>query len=211
MKQPPPQRGKPNTPQQYGHRKRIVPIRRRIWQKVALRWLVVLAIGVGIVLLTQIARPMYRNYSRGYKISLVMSAFVYLYVILKSRVFPLTLSKEWVGRIRERSVEKYTKIPQGGISGPDDYLIRRALHTRGIWTVEKENGDIEIIKIDTEEIWEGYFQIGDRVRMYKNAKLMVKANPARDDENLICPLCGLMVMEPVCRKCGVNFTEDEPR
>lgn len=209
MKQHQPPRVKPNTPQKYGHRKKIIPIRKRIWQKVALRWLVVLAIGVAIVILTQIAKPMFRNYSRGYKISLVMSGFVYLYVVMKSRVLPLTLSREWVGRIRERSVEKYTKVPINYISGPDDYLIRRALHTRCVWTVEKEDGEIEVIKIDTEEIWEGYFAVGDRVRMYKNAKLIVRANPAHDDENLFCPLCGIMVMEPICRKCGVDFTEAE--
>ena len=203
-------RQKPNTPQKYGHRRHIVPIRRRIWQKVVLRWLVMLAVGFAIVWLTQIAKPMFRNYSRGYKLSLVMSAFLYLFLLLRSRVFPLTFSKEWCGWIRERSVEKYTKVPLGCISGPDDHLIRRALHTRCSWVVEKDNGDVAVIKIDTEEIWEGYFKIGDRVRMYKNSKILVKANPRRDDENLMCPLCGVMVMEPICRKCGVDFTEAEP-
>ena len=42
---------KPNTPQKYGHARRVIPIRRRIWQRVAIRWLILLAIGVAFALL----------------------------------------------------------------------------------------------------------------------------------------------------------------
>ena len=202
-----PTKPKPNTPQKYGHRRHIVPIRRRIWQKVVLRWLIVLAVGAAIVLLTQIAKPMYRNYSRGYQVSLAMSAFLYLYIVIKSRVFPLTFSKEWVGKIRERRVDKYTRYPKGFYNF--GYSSKPVMATKCTWTVVMEDGDVEIVSYDTEEIWERYFDIGERVRMYKNAKILVKAHPPRGEENLMCPLCGLMVMEPICRKCGVDFTEAE--
>ena len=203
---------KPNTPQKYGHALRVIPIRKRIRQKVLLRWLVLVAVGVAFIILSVTSEKVstLRNYPKMIILGRWMSVFVFLLVVLRSGVLPLTFSREWVGTVRERSVEKYTKIPVNAIAGPDDFKIRSALHTRCVWTVEKDNGQIEKVKIDTEEIWEGYFEVGERVRMYKNAKLIVKANPARDDENLICPLCGVMVMEPICRKCGVDFTEAEP-
>ncbi len=73
-----------------------------------------------------------------------------------------------------------------------------------------EEGEVIELSYDTEEIWERYFVIGERVRLYKNARRLVKAHPARDDENLICPLCGFLVMEPRCTHCRVDFTEAEP-
>ena len=209
MSEPNQKKTKPNTPQKYGHRKKIVPIRKRIWQKVAIRWVVLAAIGVAIIFLSLISEkvPTLRNYPKMILLGRVASVFVFLYAVLKSRVLPLTFSKEWTGKVRERSVEKYTRYPKGLYNpvGGD----RPVMATRCKWTVEKEDGDIEIVTMDTEEVWERYFEIGEQVRMYKNAKILVKAHPPRGEENLLCPLCGIMVMEPVCRKCGVDFTEEE--
>ena len=209
MSEPNQKETKPNTPQKYGHRKKIVPIRKRIWQKVAVRWVLLAAVGVAIIILSAISEkvPTLRNYPKMILLGRVASVFVFLYAVLKSRVLPLTFSKEWVGKVRERSVEKYTRYPKGLYNpvGGD----RPVMATRCKWTLEKEDGDIEIVTMDTEEVWEGYFKIGEKVRMYKNAKILVKAHPPRGEENLLCPLCGVMVMEPICRKCGVDFTEAE--
>ena len=205
---PTPDKVKPNTPQKYGHARRIIPIRRRIWQKVLIRWLILLAIGVAIIILSLISEevPTLRNYPKMILLGRIMSVFVFLYAVLKSRVLPITFSKEWVGKVRERSVEKYTRYPKGLYNpvGGD----RPVMATRCKWTLEKEDGDIEIVTMDTEEVWEGYFKTGEKVRMYKNAKILVKAHPPKGEENLLCPLCGVMVMEPICRKCGVDFTEE---
>ena len=82
MKQTPdistPDKVKPNTPQKYGHARRVVPIRRRIWQKVALRWLIMLAIGVAILLLTDIT---YRN---GLLIYIIISGKREIRVVIRS-------------------------------------------------------------------------------------------------------------------------------
>ena len=208
MSEPNQKKTKPNTPQKYGHRKKIVPIRKRIWQKVAVRWVLLAAVGVAIIILSVISEkvPTLRNYPKMILLGRVASVFVFLYAVLKSRVLPLTFSKEWVGKVRERSVEKYTRYPKGLYNpvGGD----RPVMATRCKWTLEKEDGDIEIVTMDTEEVWEGYFKIGEKVRMYKNAKILVKAHPPKGEENLLCPLCGVMVMEPICRKCGVDFTEE---
>jgi hypothetical protein len=202
-----PDKVKPNTPQKYGYAHKVIPIRKRIWQKVLIRWAVVLGIGVAFIGLCLIAKPMFRNFPSRYRLSWMLTGFLYLYVFLKSRVLPLTFAREWTGVIRDRRVDKYTRYPKGIYQpwGGD----RAVLSTKCTWTVVKDDEDIEQVDFDTEEISEGYFKTGERVRMYKNAKILVKANPRRDDENLMCPLCGVMVMEPVCRKCGVDFTEAE--
>ena len=193
---------KPNTPQKYGHARRVIPIRRRIWQKVALRWLVLLVIGAAFALLCYISAPRFRN-PRDFQISIGMTFLIYLFIVWQSHAVKLTFSKEWTGRVVGREVVKYTKFNKGP-------MARRAvMATKCIWTVEKDDGFIEKVHCDTDEIWERYFDIGERVRFYKNAKILVKAHPHQDDENLMCPLCGVMVMEPICKGCGVDFTERE--
>ena len=205
-----PQKKKPNTPQKYGYARRVIPINRRIWQKVMIRWAIVLGIGVAIIIVNIISGAAYRNYPQKQQLGWGLSVAVYACIVWQSHVIKLTVSKEWTGVVRAKEVKKYTKIPQGLASfGVDARKQAGQLATACHWTVEKDDGYIETVAFDTDEIWEGYFEIGERVRFYKNAKILVKAHPPREDENLMCPLCGVMVMEPVCRKCGVDFTEGE--
>lgn len=205
-----PQKKKPNTPQKYGHARRIIPIRKRIWQKVLIRWAIVLGIGVACVIGCIISGKAYHNYPQKQQLSWGLTAAVYAFIVWQSHVLKLTFSKEWTGVVTAKEVKKYTRIPQGLASfGVDARKTMGTLAVACHWTVEKDDGYIETVSFDTDEIWEGYFEIGERVRFYKNAKILVKAHPPRDDENLMCPLCGVMVAEPVCRKCGVDFTEAE--
>lgn len=193
-----------NTPQKYGHARRVIPIRRRIRRRLFLRWLVVLAVGGVILLLTLSTAGFYRTQQErnfGYG----LAALVYMAVVYFSRVLPLTTAREWSGVVTDRKVEKYTKMPKG-IATRSNLGV---MSTRCIWTVERDDGYVEKLPVDTDEIWEHYFCVGERVRLYKNARIPVKAHPPRDEENLMCPLCGVMVMEPVCRHCGVDFTESE--
>ena len=130
-----------------------------------------------------------------------MTVLIYLFIVWQTQAVKKTTSKEWTGRIIGREVVKYTKYNKG------PFARQALIATKCIWTVESDDGYIEKIHCDTDEIWERYFDIGEPVRFYKNAKIPVKAHPPRDDENLMCPLCGAMVMRPLCRKCGVDFTE----
>ena len=202
-----PQKKKPNTPQKYGHARRIIPIRKRIWQKVLIRWAIVLGIGVACVIGCIISGKAYHNYPQKQQLSWGLTAAVYAFIVWQSHVLKLTVSKEWTGKVTGREVQKYTKMTKGPMVRDVNGLP--PMSTKCVWTVEKDDGYIEKVEHDTDEIWEGYFEIGERVRFYKNAKILVKAHPSRDDENLMCPLCGVMVAEPVCRKCGVDFTEAE--
>ena len=191
---------KPNTPQKFGHARRVIPIRRRIWLKVGILWLILLAIAAAFVLLCYISAPRFRS-PRDLQISIGMTVLIYLFIVWQTQAVKKTTSKEWTGRIIGREVVKYTKYNKG------PFARQALIATKCIWTVESDDGYIEKIHCDTDEIWERYFDIGEPVRFYKNAKIPVKAHPLRDDENLMCPLCGAMVMQPLCRKCGVDFTE----
>ena len=193
---------KPHTPQKYGHARRVIPIRKRIWQRVLIRWLVILAIGLVFALLCYISAPRFRS-QRDLQISIGMTFLIYVFIVWQTHAIKKTFSREWSGTVIGREVVKYTKY------GKSPFSRKVVLTTKCIWSVEKDDGYIEKLHIDTDEIWERYFDIGERVRFYKNAKILVKAHPPKDDENLMCPLCGVMVMEPICRKCGVDFTEGE--
>jgi hypothetical protein len=63
--------------------------------------------------------------------------------------------------------------------------------------------------VDTSEINERYFKIGERIRLYKTAKIPVKAHPPVNGEDLMCPLCGVTVSKPVCTRCGIDFTQED--
>ena len=193
---------KPNTPQKYGHARRILPIRKRIWQRVLILWLILLAIGLVFALLCYISAPRFRSH-RDLQISIGMTFLIYVFIVWQTHAIKKTFSREWSGTVIGREVVKYTKY------GKSPFSRKAVLTTKCIWSVEKDDGYIEKLHIDTDEIWERYFDIGERVRFYKNAKILVKAHPPKGDENLMCPLCGVMVMEPICRKCGVDFTEGE--
>ena len=194
---------KPNTPQKYGHARRVIPIRRRIWLQVGILWLILLAVAAVMVLLCYISAPRFRS-PRDLQISIGMTMLIYFFIVWQTRAVKKTASKEWAGKIIGREVVKYTKFDKSIVGH------KAVMATKCIWTIERDDGYIEKIHCDTDEIWERYFEIGEPVRFYKNAKIPVKAHPPRNDENLMCPLCGVMVMEPVCRRCGVDFTETSP-
>ena len=161
---------KPNTPQKYGHARRVIPIRRRIWQRVAIRWLILLAIGVAFALLCYISAPRFRN-PRDLQLSIGMTMLNYIFIIWQTHTVKKTFSREWTGTVVGREVVKYTKYAKGPVAR------HAVMATKCIWTVEKDDGYIEKLHIDTDEIWERYFDIGERVRFYKNAKILVKAHP----------------------------------
>ena len=83
-----------HTPQKYGHARRIIPIRRRIRLRVALRWLILLAVGGALALLCYISAPRFRS-PRDFQISIGMTILLYLFIIRQCRLIKLTFSKEW--------------------------------------------------------------------------------------------------------------------
>ena len=185
----------------------MVTIRKKIRQRLLLRWAFMLLLGTAFGAFLILSESMFRNSPSEYRLNQAVTILLYLFIFWRSRVLSLTFSKEWVGVIRDERVVSYTRNQQG--------LIRFVKPSCGvdalkcIWTVETDNGKTKEIAADTEEIREGYFKVGERIRLYKTAKIPVKAHPPVGGEDLMCPLCGMTVDRPVCTKCGADFTEDE--
>ncbi len=192
------------------------PIRRVIRMRLLVRWGILLSVAGLFVLLYSIAAPHCDRIERG--LMQGMSVGIYLYIFYKSHVLPRTFSREWTGRILSWQVNKRIRFPKGPVALR---IPNQPLTTYCKWTISKDSRsrradgaggeaeDIVDVEYDTDDIWEGYFTIGERVRLYKNATYIVKAHPPRGEENLLCPLCGLLVLEPRCPHCRVDFTEEE--
>ena len=168
--------------------------------------MLLLGIAFGAILI--LSEPMFRNSPDEYRLNQAVTILLYLFIFWKSRVLSLTFSKEWVGVIRDERVVSYTRNQKG--------LIRFVRPSCGIdalkciWTVETDNGETKEIAVDTEEIREGYFKVGERIRLYKTAKIPVKAHPPVGGEDLMCPLCGRVSHGSACSACGVDFAEKNP-
>ncbi len=190
---------------------RYRPIRRVLRNRLLARWGIMAAVAAAFAVLCVVASPFCDKQEQGFMIGLTV--LVYGFIFWRSGVLPRTFAKEWYGTVLARESEKVMKMPKGVATRSNIYWTVVCK-----WTIRRdrtpaqqkrdEEGDVEVLTFDTEEIWERYFDIGERVHMYKNAKYPIKAHPQREDENLLCPLCGLLVMEPRCPHCQVDFSEE---
>ncbi len=198
---------------------RCIPIRRRVVRHLLLRWAAVLGVGMAFLVLYGVAVPFCDLAERNAMAALSVALFAV--IVWRSRVLPRTFAREWTGVVVAREAKKVMKMPRG--------LVTRSNITWGVactWTVRRDPkgcptlqpvdpkeltpesldpDELETLTWDTEEIWEGYFAIGEPVRHYKNARYLVKAAPRPGEENLLCPLCGQLVMEPRCTRCRILF------
>jgi protein-S-isoprenylcysteine O-methyltransferase Ste14 len=195
------------TPKTFRHIGNITPIGKKITRRIILRWALMVALGAAFAGFLILSEPMFRNSPDEYRLNQIVTVLIYLLVFWKSRVLQLTFSKSWVGSIKDCKVVSYTRYPKGVVRG------RRASYgiqaTKCIWTVETDGGASEEISVDTSEINERYFKVGERIRLYKTAKIPVKAHPPVGGEDLMCPLCGMTVSKPVCTRCGIDFTRKD--
>lgn len=168
-------------------------IKRRIVKKILC--LILLAAAIGGLLITS-----FRFCDRAEKIfSVILSVIIYAFLFFKVGLIPLLRDKEWAGTVESRACKK--KMVFLGTIRPHAEERMYAY-----WKILGDNGE-EIVKgFDTEDIADEYFLSGDRVRHFKGAKFIVLADPAEDNENLLCPLCGKMVMKPCCSFCKIDFS-----
>ena len=183
----------------------FIPVGKKITRRIILRWVLVAVLGAAFAGFLILSEPMFRNRPDEYRLNQIVTILLYLFIFWRSRVIQLSFSKSWVGKIKGCEVVSYTRYPKGVVRG------RRAARgidsTKCIWTVEIDGGATEEISIDTSEINERYFKVGERIRLYKTAKIPIKAHPPVGGEDLMCPLCGMTVDRPVCTKCGIDFTQ----
>ncbi len=213
-----------------GRRIRYTPIRRRLRLRLFVRWFWLIVVAVAFAYLYYIALPFCDRTERA--LMLAMTIALYLVILWKSRVIPRTFAREWVGTVVGREAKKSMKVT--GVVARNRNIQWTMICT---WTVRRVSSgnlfggeakfpdktgrssksaavtpevELEKLTYDTEQIWERYFEIGEQVRHYKNARFLVKAHPHAEDENLMCPLCGQLVMQPRCPRCRVDFTEKTP-
>ncbi len=205
MKQPVPAPENARKPIRYR------PIRKVLLYRLLIRWAILAGVAVAFVTLYLVGRQFCDPTEE--QLMLGLTVAIYAFIFWQSRVLPRTLSREWTGTVLARDCKKAMRFEKGPASRKIEWTVICK------WTVRKdptdrqkkldEEGDVEEITYDTEEIWERYFAIGERVRHYKNAKYIVKAHPPVGEENLLCPLCGLVLIQPRCWKCRVDFEEKE--
>ena len=195
------------TPKAFRRIGGIIPVGKKITRRIVLRWVLMAVLGAAFAGFLILSEPMFRNRPDEYRLNQIVTILLYLFIFWRSRVIQLTFSKSWVGTIKGCEVVSYTRYPKGVVRG------RRASYgiqsTKCIWTVETDNGGTEEVSVDTSEINERYFKIGERIRLYKTAKIPVKAHPPVGGEDPLCPLCGMTVEKPICTRCGVDFTQEE--
>jgi hypothetical protein len=184
----------------------LIPIRKKLRRMLLLRWGVMLLLGIAFGAFLVLSEPMFRNRPTEYQLNQAVTILLYLFIVWKSRILPRTFSKEWVGVIRECKIVPYTRNRKGWIQAIRPTFGVDAL--KCIWTVETEDGESKQASADTAEIREEYFKVGERIRLYKNAKYPVKAHPPLKGEDLMCPLCGRTSERAVCTVCGVDFENE---
>ncbi len=191
--------------------KRIVPVRKKIRLKLLQRWLLVLLVGVAMAAAYSLALPTCDRTER--QIMLMLSIGVFLFVLWKTHVIRRTFSREWVGTVTGKEIKKTVKSKTVLMtrSSMEYTLVLR-------WTILRdppagkepdEKRDTITMVYDTGDISEHFFQIGDRVRLYRNAAYMIKDKPDPRDEELMCPLCGTPTRESVCYRCRVDFSGED--
>ena len=176
-----------------------IHVRTKVGLRIAKKIILLVLIGVAVVFLQIQSFPYYRN--TVLKVfACLLSAVVYAFIVYKVQIIQLLRDKHWVGVVQGRTARKSTVV-RGVVAhrgNTEDVMICK-------WCIVREDGTDTFLEYETGVIADDYFKPGDKVRHYKGAKLMVKANPAEDDENLLCPLCGKMVMRPRCSFCKVRF------
>ncbi len=216
------------------------PIRKHLRRKLLLRWLILLATAAAFVILCVIAKPFCLRREHIAMICMTTGIYLFILwksrllprtfarewtgTVLSRTCKKVMISKTF---LPTRTSWHYAVVatwvirrdPRHGEANPAEEapIEASASYRRPTWdgedhetTPEAEGDDIEKLSYDTEDIHEHYFEVGEKVRLYKNAKFLVKAHPPKEEENLICPLCGLLVMEPKCPHCAVIFEENAP-
>ena len=183
-------------------------IKRRIGQKIVL--LVLLAVGIGVLLGTS-----FKYCDLAEKIfSVLLSVAIYIFLFFKIKLIPLLRDKAWTGTVDSRACKRVVKI----IGFPRPYTAE--LMT-AYWKIHKDDGQTVILPYVSEDdshlpersivVADDYFKTGDRVRHFKGAQVIVLAEPEEDNDNLLCPLCGKMVMKPKCSFCKIDFSMPSPK
>ncbi len=188
--------------------KRLTPVRKKLRQQLILRWLILLPVGAFMAGAYLFALPKCDR-TEG-QIMLMLSIGVFLFLLWKTHVIRRTFAREWTGTVTGHEVKKTIRSKTTVMTRESmEYTLVCRWHIRRDPPAGKapdDERDMCNMTYDTSDIGEHYLRVGDRVRWYKNAAFMIKDHPDPRDEELMCPLCGTPTREPVCYRCGVDFS-----
>ena len=134
-------------------------------------------------------------------IGILTAIFLFLYV-LKTGIIRQCRDTSWEGTVEGHKIK---------------HAANKNLNTRDmrvrlvcIWFVTRDDGTKIKLKYDTEEITEGYFAPGDRIRHTAGARYPTRATVT--NHNYICPMCGHASSEPHCSFCRTDYASvyDKP-
>lgn len=181
-------------------------IEKKITKKIVFKILLLLFLAAAIVALLFISFPYCDRAERTF--SVLVSIAIYVFLFFKIKLIPLLRDKAWTGTVESRACKKVVKI----IGFPRPYPTE--LMT-AYWKIRKDDGQTVILPYVSEDdshlpersivVADDYFKTGDRVKHFKGAQVIVLADPEADNENLLCPLCGKLVMKPECSFCKIDF------
>ncbi|MBQ7316696.1 MAG: hypothetical protein IJW90_06240 [Clostridia bacterium] len=173
-------------------------IEKKIIKKIVFKILQLLFLAAAIVALLFISFPYCDRAERTF--SVLVSIAIYIFLFFKIKLIPLLRDKEWTGTVESRACKRQMTV-RGAVARYGN-IVEVMM---GYWKIQRDDGESEILTYETEDVADDYFHTGDRVLHYKGAKYIVLAEPEADNENLLCPLCGKLVMKPECSFCKIDF------
>ena len=171
-------------------------IEKKITQRIIIKILLSFFLAALIIALLIISFPFCNGPERIF--SVILSIALYAFLFCKVKLIPLLRDTAWFGIMESRACNKKL-IPKG----PVRPILEEYMYA--YWKIRKDDDEEVVLSYDTEDIADDYFHTGDRVYHYKGAKFIILAAPEADNDNLLCPLCGKLVMKPECSFCKIDF------
>lgn len=180
--------------------KEYKPLEARIKADKTAKIIKIALLGVVFIVLCVISFPRCLLWQR-IVIGILTAIFLFLYV-LKTGIIRQCRDTSWEGTVEGHKIK---------------HAANKNLNTRDmrvrlvcIWFVTKDDGNKIKLKYDTEEITEGYFAPGDRIRHTAGARYPTRATVT--NHNYICPMCGHASSEPHCSFCRTDYASvyDKP-
>ncbi len=174
-------------------------VKSKITKRIIIRAIIMLLVAAALVAI-YVAYYVRLKEARFGIFAIPFFVLVYALILRKSKLLRLVFDKDWEGKVINSNVivdyEPITFWVAARREPP-----RQLLYT--IITVEKKNGEIIKLKVESNKIAESVFRPNDILKHYKGAKY--PQNITRSEEIFICPVCGRSLDTTDCPDCKINF------
>ncbi len=125
----------------------------------------------------------------------ILSALLFLLYVLKTGIIRQFRDTSWEGTVTGKKI----KHAANKNLNPRDTHVRLVC----VWFIEKSDGEKIKLKIDTDEINETYFAVGEKIRHTAGTRYPTRTSVK--DHNYICPMCGHASSEARCSFCRTDY------